>query len=201
MKNRRLVIAVTGASGAPYALRLLSHLQRLEVGADLLVSDAGAEVLRREVDAQKAWSKGGTPQLGDFGLSSPLFRGFGLRDFDAPCASGTGLCSGMIIIPASMGTTGRLAAGISTNLIERAADVCLKEKKPLTVVCRETPLSTIHMRNMLTLAEAGATILPASPGFYQRPKSVDDLLDHVVAKVLSSVGMDQDVIRPWGESE
>ncbi len=201
MKNRRLVIAVTGASGAPYALRLLKHLQRLEVGADLLVSDAGAEVLRREVDGQKPWTKDGNPVLEDFGLSSPLFRGFGLRDFDAPCASGTGLCSGMIIIPASMGTTGRLAAGISTNLIERAADVCLKEKKPLTVVCRETPLSTIHMRNMLTLAQAGATILPASPGFYQRPKSVDDLLDHVVAKVLSSVGMDQDVIRPWGESE
>lgn len=199
--EKSLVIAVTGASGVHYALRLLSHLERLDVHVDLLASAAGAEVLRREVDPDRLWIADGKPVLADFGLSGRNSRSFTLRDFGAPCASGTGLGNGMIIIPASMGTVGRLAAGISSNLIERAADVCLKEKRQLTVVCRETPVSTIHLRNMLTLAEAGATVLPASPGFYNNPKSIDDLLDHVCAKVLATVGINNDLITPWGSDQ
>lgn len=199
--RKSLVIAVTGASGVPYALRLLSHLERLKIHVDLLVSEAGAEVLRREVGGERKWVENGLPILADFGLSGEFSRAFTLRDFGAPCASGTGLGDGMIIIPASMGTVGRLAAGISSNLIERAADVCLKERRPLTVVCRETPVSSIHLRNMLTLSEAGAVVLPASPGFYNNPKTLDDLIDHLCAKILSTVGIDHQLIKPWGSEQ
>ena len=198
MTDRRLVVAVTGASGSLYALRLLRHLDAAGVGIDLLLSAAGAEVLRREVD-DRDWLEEGRPRLESFELDGERHRAFSARDFGAPCASGTGLVGGMVIVPASMGTLGRLAAGTSDNLIGRAADVCLKERRTLLLVCRETPLSTIHLRNMLTLAEAGAVILPAAPGFYRRPRSINDLADHLCAKILDNLGLVHNILKPWGE--
>lgn len=198
MSDHRLVVGVTGASGAPYALRLLGHLARLGHGVDLLVSRAAGLVLRQEVDPSKEWVKDGLAVLEDFGLNEETTRTFGSGDYMAPVASGTALRRGMVIVPCSMGTAARIASGVSTSLIDRAADVCLKERRPLVLCVRETPLSLIHLRNMERLTESGAIVLPAAPGFYNRPQSIEDLLDHVCAKILDSLSIEHDVIRRWG---
>lgn len=194
----RLVCAVTGASGAPYALNFLGHAKRLGLAIDLLVSPSAVSVLRQEVDAARAWIVADKANPEAFGLSSADVRVFGHQDFMAPCASGTALRRGMIVIPCSGGTLGRIAAGVSMSLIERAADVCLKERRPLVLVVREAPYSLVHLRNMTALTEAGAIILPASPGFYHGPTTIEQLLDHVAAKALDALGFEHDVIKRWG---
>lgn len=199
MPNERLVVAMTGASGAPYAMRLFAHLVRLGVPFDFLISPAAAAVLRQEVDARREWIKDGRADLSAFGLEHADVRTFRLDDYNASCASGTALSRGMLILPCSGGTMGRIASGASTNLIERAADVCLKERRRLVICPRETPISLIHLRNMTTLTEAGAIILPASPGFYHAPRTIDDLLDHVVAKALDALAIPHAIIRRWGD--
>ncbi len=199
MVSSRLVVALTGASGAAYALNLLQHLGRLGCPLDLLVSPSAVRVLEFEIDATRAWLVEDCPSLPAFGLENHDVRVFRRDDVAAPMASGTALERGMVICPCSMGTLGRVASGISSNLIERAADVCLKEKRPLVLVPRETPLSLIHLENMTRLVRAGATVLPASPGFYHRPESVGDLLDHLAVKILDALRIPHDILRPWGE--
>jgi flavin prenyltransferase len=198
MPADRLVIAISGASGAPYALNVLAHLCRLRVPIDLIVSPAGAAVLRHEVDGAREWLRDGVPVAAAFGLASADVRPFSHQDLMAPCASGTALRRGMVVVPCSSGTLARVAAGVSASLIERAADVCLKERRPLVLVHRETPLSLVHIKNMQAATEAGAIVLPASPGFYHGPRSVEHLLDHVSAKILDVLGIEHDVIRRWG---
>lgn len=190
---------MTGASGAPYALRLLHRLAEIGVGLDLIVSPAAARVLREEVGEGGWVDEAGSPILGEFGLADADVKAHPYMDIGASIASGTALRRGMVILPCSMGTVGRIASGLSSNLIERAADVCLKEKRRLVIAPRETPLSLIHLRQLTTLAEAGAMVLPCAPGFYRKPSGIDDLLDHVVGKILDAFDIDHGVVKPWGE--
>jgi 4-hydroxy-3-polyprenylbenzoate decarboxylase len=183
----KLVVAVGGASGSIYARRLLDTLaavktrdpNAIEVG--LCFSSAGAEVWNHELGAVPDYP----------------FTRYGLRDFRAPFASGSAGWHGMVVVPCSTGGLARIAQGASENLIGRAADVMLKERRRLVLVVRETPLSLIHLENMTTVTRAGAIVLPASPSFYSRPASVDELLDTVVARILDHVGLPED-LRPKG---
>ncbi|MCA9320798.1 MAG: UbiX family flavin prenyltransferase [Planctomycetes bacterium] len=198
MSSSRVVVAVTGASGSAYALRLLGHLEDLGQPVDLVVSPSAGRVLDFEGPGDRTWFDGSRPLAPAFGLTADHHRAFGHQDIAAPIASGTALRGGMVVVPCSMGTLGRMAHGISGNLIERAADVCLKERRRLVLVPRETPLSLIQLRNMVSLTEAGAMILPASPGFYARTRSIDDLLDHVCGKILDALGLEHEVSPRWG---
>lgn len=188
---------MTGASGAPYGVRLLQVLSRLGVEVDLVVSPSAARVLREEVGPGAWVDEQGRPDLAAFGLEGEEVRAHAHQDIGASIASGTALRRGMVILPCSMGTVGRIASGLSSNLIERAADVCLKERRRLVVAPRETPLSLIHLRQLTTLAEAGAMVLPCMPGFYRKPERIEELLDHVVGKVLDAFDIDHDVATPW----
>ncbi len=194
-----LIIALSGASGSIFALRLLHHLSRLDIPIDLLVSPTAETVLRQEVCADTEWLRGGVPSLDAFGLDCRDARGLACDDFMASPASGSARSLGMVIVPCSMGTVGRLAAGVSQSLIERAADVCLKESRRLVVVPRETPLSTIHLENLLRLSRAGVVCLPASPGYYSCPQSLTDLADGLVARILDQFGLEHEVGQRWGE--
>jgi len=189
--RHKLVVAVGGASGSIYARRLLDALQAvqardpaaLEVG--LCFSSAGAEVWNHEIGAVPDYP----------------FKRYGLRDFRAPFASGSAGWQAMVVIPCSTGGLARIAHGASEDLIGRAADVMLKERRRLVLVVRETPLSLIHLENMTAVTRAGAVVLPASPSFYSRPADIDALLDTVVARVLDHVGLPQDLMPRWGEPE
>ncbi|MEE9394582.1 MAG: flavin prenyltransferase UbiX [Planctomycetota bacterium] len=194
---RRIVVALTGASGVHYGVDLLRKLVQLEQPVDLLLSEAAAMVLKTEWGPGE-WIKGGRAQLADFGLEGADIRTHDHKNIAAAIASGTALRRGMVIVPCSMGTLGRLAAGISSNLIERAADVCLKERRPLVLAWRETPLSLIHLRNMTSLAEAGAILLPTTPGFYGPSETVQDLLDQISGKILDTLDIAHDFVPRWG---
>jgi 4-hydroxy-3-polyprenylbenzoate decarboxylase len=188
-----LVLAITGASGAPYAVRLLELLARHAVPVWLLVSSHGWRLLAEECDA-------GTEDAlraatgGDWSTVT-LFDD---RDRGATPASGSARTAGMVVCPCSMGTVAAIAHGTSRSLIERAADVTLKERRPLLLVPRETPLSLVHLRNLTLAGEAGATILPAAPGFYHRPRAVAELVDFVVQRVLDHLGLDIALAPRWG---
>jgi len=189
--NRRFVLGVTGASGAIYAARLLTHLRQAGNEVHLVASKAGEQVSRFE----------GFPLPdGKDDLAGGLVRH---RDDDlwAAPASGSFRHGGMVIAPCSAGTVGRLAAGTGETLLLRAADVCLKEGLPLILLVREAPLSLIHLRNLERLAEAGARIVPASPGFYNRPASIEELVDGLLQRVLDLLGLDLDIAPRWRESE
>jgi 4-hydroxy-3-polyprenylbenzoate decarboxylase len=185
----KLVVAVGGASGSVYAKRLLDTLVAMpaETGVALQVglvfSSSGAEVWKHE--------------LGD--VPPYPFKRYGLRDFHAPFASGSAGWDAMVVIPCSTGGLARIAHGISDNLIGRAADVMLKERRKLVLVVRETPLSSIHLENMLTATRAGAVILPASPSFYSSPTTLEALLDTVVGRVLDQIGLPNRLMPRWGE--
>ena len=189
-----LVVAVTGASGAAYAVRLLQLLVAAGRRVSLIVSEHGYRLLETEVEI-------GSPDelrlaVGVAGWDACVTL-FDAGDRGAAPASGSSPTSGMIICPCSMGTLAAIAAGTSRSLIERAADVTLKERRPLVVVPRETPLSVIHLQNMLRLARAGAVVMPAAPGFYHRPASVEALVDFVVARMLDHLGVPQSVAPQW----
>jgi 4-hydroxy-3-polyprenylbenzoate decarboxylase len=190
------VVGICGASGARYGLRLLRAMVAARQEVALVVSAGGARVLQVEegieVDTERPDAEALAPGHGG------LVTGHALRDVAAPFSSGTHPVAGMAVCPCSMGTLSRIAHGNSGNLLERAADVMLKERRRLVLVPRETPLSLVHLRSMTLATEAGAVVLPASPGFYHGPKSVDDLVDHVVQKVLDSLGVNADLIRRWG---
>jgi len=189
-----IVFAITGASGAPYAVRLLEQLLAAERRVSLIVSSYGMRLLETEagIDSMDALRKAtGEKSWGK------LVTTFTNDDRGAAPASGSAITAGMVICPCSMGTLSAISVGASRSLIERAADVTLKERRKLILVPRETPLSAIHLGNMLRLARAGAVILPASPGFYHRPKQVLDLVDFVVARILDHLGVEQKLVKRW----
>jgi 4-hydroxy-3-polyprenylbenzoate decarboxylase len=188
-----LVLALTGASGAPYGVRLLEILARNRIPVWLITSEHGMRLLQEECGI------GSLDELrqatgGDW--SSVVNYPDG--DRGALPASGSRRTAGMVICPCSMGTLAAVAAGTSRSLVERAADVTLKERRKLVLVTREAPLSVIHLRNMVTVAEAGAVVLPASPGFYHRPTEVSQLVDFVVQRIIDQVGLDLEVAPRWG---
>lgn len=201
MAERRVTLAVTGASGSQYALRLLECLVRADVQVFFLISQAAQLVVATETELQLPPK----PQALEAFLTERYqaragqIRVFGKQDWMSPVASGSGAPAAMVVCPCSTGTLSAIATGASNNLIERAADVTLKERRQLILVPRESPYSTIHLENMLKLSRMGAVILPASPGFYHQPQSIDDLVDFVVARILNQLGIEQDLLKRWGE--
>jgi 4-hydroxy-3-polyprenylbenzoate decarboxylase len=199
-----LVVALTGASGSPYGTRLLEVLLLAGRTVHLTVSPAAAEVFRRELGRNVPLDRfDPSTLLGD----SPALAGPGRllyhhhRDFGAGIASGSFLTAGMAICPCSMGTVAAIAHGMSENLIHRAADVHLKERRKLVLVPRETPLGLVQLRNLVACAEAGAVVLPAMPAFYTLPRTVADLVDFVVGRVCDQLGVAHGLLRRWGEDE
>jgi 4-hydroxy-3-polyprenylbenzoate decarboxylase len=196
----RFFVGITGASGHAYAARLVRALAESGHEVDVSVTEAGAKVLRHELGVE-AGARG--ERLGEAlprwigAQAARAVRAYPSDAIDAPASSGTSLVGGAILCPCSMGTLARVAAGFSSNLVERAADVALKEGRKLVLVPRETPLSPIHLENLLRLARLGAVVLPAMPGFYHRPRSVEDLVDHVVGKILDRLGVEHAIGRRW----
>jgi 4-hydroxy-3-polyprenylbenzoate decarboxylase len=198
---RTITLAFTGASGMPYGVRLLECLLAAHARVYLLYSPAAQVVARQECDiVLSAQPREAARMLGErYGAREGQLEVFGREDWLSPVASGSNPGDAMAICPCTMGTLGAIAGGMADNLIERAADVMLKERRPLVLVPRETPLSTIHLTNMLRLAEAGAVVLPPNPGFYDRPQSVSDLVDFVVARVLDHLHVDHALGPRWGD--
>lgn len=186
MKNKKeYILAITGASGALYAKKLFDFLIEKKATVHFIISEQGKNILKKEL-----------------GLSYSYFKKDGVIAYDNSkmnykIASGSFRHNGMIIIPASMGCIGRIAAGVSSDLIIRTADVALKEKLSLICVPRETPYNAIHLKNMLTLSTAGAVILPASPGFYHKPKTIDDISDFIVDRVLGHLNLKTRILPAW----
>ena len=196
----RFFVGITGASGHAYAEALVRALARAGHGVDLSITAAGCKVLRHElgVDAGQCGERLAAALPGWLGDDvAGAVRAFPSDAVEAPPSSGTALLGGAVLCPCSMGTLARVAAGFSSNLVERAADVALKERRRLVLVPRETPVSSIHLENMLKLSQLGAQLLPASPGFYHRPESIDDLLAHVVGKVLDALGVEHSLGARW----
>lgn len=195
-----LTLAFTGASGALYGWRLLQVLLSQQVKVHLLISGAARVVFATEHDLKL----NGNPQscqqqiVAMLGCNPALLAVYGKDDWFSPVASGSAAPRTMVICPCSTGTVAAVAHGMSDNLIERAADVVLKEKGQLILVPRETPLSTIHLENLLTLSRCGATIMPAAPGFYHQPQEIEDLIDFMVARILDHLGLAQDIMPRWG---
>lgn len=195
MSTGRLVVGVTGASGAIYAQRFLRQAAHHFSEVYLTLSEQAIQVAATELKiaiSRKAFST-----LEWLGEDLPNIRLLDERNYFTPPASGSFRHDGMVIVPCSMGTAGRIANGISNDLLTRAADVCLKEGRKLILVPREMPWNLIMLRNMTALAEAGATILPASPAWYQSPRSLEDLADTVVARILQQLGVDQHLMKEW----
>jgi 4-hydroxy-3-polyprenylbenzoate decarboxylase len=195
-------LAITGASGIPYAIRLLECLLQSGSRVHLVYSQAAQIVAKQEMDfvlpnrpqdAEKMLIE----KLGTF---SGELKVFGNQDWYAPMASGSNPGDAMVVCPCTMGTLGKIAGGISDDLIARAADVMLKEKRSLILVPREMPFSSIHLENMLKLSHAGAVIMPPNPGFYHHPQSVQDMVDFVVARILDHLGVPQTLMKPWGQA-
>lgn len=189
-----IIVGITGASGAPYAVRLLQQLTAAHRSVSLIVSKYGFRLLEAEVGIGSIEAL--RDAVGKSGWDSCV-ESFSNDDRGAPPASGSALTAGMIVCPCSMGTLSAISAGASRSLIERAADVTLKEKRKLILVPRETPLSAIHLANMLRLTRAGAVVMPASPGFYHRPKQISDLVDFVVARMLDHLEVEQSLVKRW----
>jgi flavin prenyltransferase len=197
-----IVVGITGASGALYATRLLEVLLSTGRRVHLTISPAGVEVLKTELGITIDLKKFDAAQLALPGerVAAGALVYHHYQDYSAPIASGSFQTAGMVICPCSMGTLASVANGLSTNLIQRAADVQLKERRKLIVVPRETPLGAIALENMKRLSDAGAVVLPAMPGFYHQPKSIGDLIDFVVARICSQLGvsLDKELQKPWG---
>ena len=192
-----LVVAITGASGAPYSVRLLQALAAAGQPSWLIVSEHGFRLLQTESGVGDL--KALRDRVGSAAWDATV-RVFDDRDRGALPASGSVQTKGMVICPCSMGTVAAIAMGTSRSLVERAADVVLKERRKLVVVPRETPYSDIHLENMLRLTRAGAIVLPASPGFYHRPESIEELVDFVVGRILDHVGVKNEMPR-WSDSD
>jgi len=194
----RYFVGITGASGHAYTARLVRALTEAGQDVDLSITGAGVKVLRHELGLD-AGPEGVNlaAVVAGWAAPGPVVRTFSSSAVEAPASSGTSLTGGVILCPCSMGTLARISVGFSSNLVERAADVAIKEHRPLVVVPRETPVSQIHLENMLRLAQLGARILPASPGFYHAPRTIEDLVDHVVGKVLDALGIEHSVGARW----
>jgi 4-hydroxy-3-polyprenylbenzoate decarboxylase len=196
---KHLVVALTGASGVRYGLRLLEVVHGAGIDLTIAVSKGGARVLEIEEGVRIDPGKPDAASLVRTrkARGAPTVKTLALDDIAAAVCSGTHAVDGMVVVPCSMGTLSRIASGNSANVIERAADVMLKEGRPLVLVPREAPLSRIHLENMLRAHDAGAAIVPASPGFYHRPETIDDLVDQVVTKALDRLGLRLDLIPRW----
>lgn len=188
----KLIIGITGASGSIYAMRLVEILLKQGHQIHLVATDNGRNVFQSETEKSIDSLTDDLPS--EYMSNITIYNN---SDLFAPISSGSFQTDGMVVIPCSMSTLGEIAAASSKNLLGRAADVCLKEKRRLVLVPRETPLNIIHMKNMLTLSEAGTVILPASPGFYQKPRTLDDLVDFIVSRVLDSLGIQNDLYNRW----
>jgi 4-hydroxy-3-polyprenylbenzoate decarboxylase len=199
---RTITLALTGASGMPYGMRLLQSLLEAGTQVYLLYSQAAQIVAHQELGlAFPTRAREAAVFFSErFGAREGQLRAFGREEWFAPVASGSNPADAMVICPCTMGTLAAVAGGLADNLIERAADVMLKERRPLILVPRETPLSAIHLENMLRLTHAGAVILPANPGFYHHPASVQELVDFVVARVLDQLHIAHRLMPRWGES-
>lgn len=193
-----LVVALTGASGAPYGVRLLRVLLMAGRTVHLTISPAAVEVMRTELGATLRLDQFDPAALvGDAPAKRMHYHHY--QDFQAGIASGSFLTGGMAVCPCSMGTVAAIAHGLSDNLIHRAADVHLKERRKLVLVPRETPLGVVQLRNLLACAEAGAVVLPAMPAFYTKPRSLDDMIDFVVGRVCDQLGVEHGLLKRWGE--
>jgi 4-hydroxy-3-polyprenylbenzoate decarboxylase len=190
-----IVVAITGASGAPYAVRLLEQLIAADRQVWLIVSSHGLRLLHTEMDIDSVDAL--RQRVGADGWRR-LVKVYEDADRGAAPASGSARNAGMVICPCSMGTLSAISVGASRSLVERSADVMLKERRPLVLVPRETPLSAIHLQNMLRLTRAGAVILPAAPGFYNKPTQISELVDFVVARVLDQLGVEHSLSKRWG---
>lgn len=195
LSPRPIVLAITGASGAPYAVRLLESLVRAERRVWLVVSGHGYRLLDTEMQIPDAAAL--RDHIGAEGWDRWI-TAYDDGDRGASPASGSTRMAGMVICPCSMGTIAAISQGTSRSLVERAADVMLKERRTLVVVPRETPYSEIHLENMLRLTRAGAVVMPASPGFYHKPASLDDLINFVVARILDHLDVEHSLVRRWG---
>lgn len=194
---KRMTVAITGASGAIYALRTVRALLMCEARVDVVISEFGWMLLRDEggfAGKQRDFA-GFIRAL--YGVPTDHLALHPLKDLAATLASGSAPSDGMVVVPCSMKTLAGIAHGLSRNLIERAADVALKERRPLVIVPRETPMNLIQLRNLVTATEAGAIIVPAMPAFYQKPKTFDDLADFIVGRILSSLGIDHNLYPAW----
>lgn len=199
--SKNIAVAFTGASGMPYGMRLVECLLQSGCTVQLVYSQVAQVVAKQEMDLTlpgraadaQAWFKERFAELpGDIVVH-------GREEWFAPIASGSNPPDAMVVCPCSMGTLAAIAAGLSSNLIERAADVCLKEGRKLILVPRETPFSTLHLENMLRLSKIGAIILPPAPGYYQHPKTIADIIDFVVARVLDQINISHALITRWAE--
>jgi len=195
MSTGRLVVAVTGASGAIYAQRFLRHAARSYQEVLLMLSEQATQVAQTELGVAPNREAFSTDEW--LGEKFDNIRLLNPKDYFTPPASGSFRHDGMVIVPCSMGTAGRIAAGVSDDLLTRSADVCLKEGRPLILVPREMPWNLIMLRNLTALAEAGATIMPACPAWYHQPKTLEDLADTVVARILQRLGVAQTLQEEW----
>ncbi|SFN35718.1 flavin prenyltransferase UbiX [Marinobacter pelagius] len=200
--QRTVNLAITGASGAQYALRLLQCLVAAGCRVHVMVSRAAQVVIATETDLKLPGSPPAMQEcLTEYSGAQPgQVLVFGREDWFAPPASGSGEKAPLVICPCSTGTLSALATGASNNLIERAGDVALKERRQLILVPREAPYSEVHLENMLRLTRMGAVVMPASPGFYHKPRSIEDLVDFVVARLLDHLDLPQDLMPRWGEA-
>jgi len=198
--EKKITLAVTGASGSPYALRLLECLLAADYQVYLLCSSAGRIVFDTEVGLKLPASPDAASKLltEKYQAKDEQIVVFGKEQWFSPVASGSAAPKQMIVCPCSTGTLAAISQGMSDNLIERAADVVIKERGQLILVVRETPFSTIHLQNMLTLSQQGVTVMPAAPGFYHNPKSIDDLVDFMVGRMLDHLGIEQAIMPRWG---
>jgi 4-hydroxy-3-polyprenylbenzoate decarboxylase len=200
-KHKTIVLALTGASGVQYGVRLLACLLAEGHRVYLLVSKAAQVVITMETDLD--WPAGARALQEKlnalYQVDESQLKVCGENEWTVPIASGSSSTDAMVVCPCSMGTLSSIAVGASANLMERAADVMLKERKPLILVPRETPFSEIHLENMLKLARMGTTILPANPGFYNKPERVADMVDFIVARILDHLGLEQQLQPKWGE--
>lgn len=197
-----VIVALTGASGSAYGLRLIQRLAQAEIAQHIILSEAARIVLKQEMDlALSGNADNSALELANhLDISASLLRCYALKDWFSPTASGSAGIRRMVVVPCSMGTLGRIANGISDNLIERAADVMLKERRQLILVPRETPLSAIHLENMLKLSRMGVDIMPAMPAFYNRPQSIDELIDFLVDRLLDHLNIPNPAAKQWGMS-
>ncbi len=182
-----ITVAITGASGVQYGIRLLEVLKELEEETQLVVTYNAEKIIEAETQSSLRYVRSLAGQMYDE------------NDLTAPIASGSCLEDAMVVVPCSMKTAGSIASGVSMNLVARAADVCLKERRKLILVVRETPLNAIHLSNLLTVTQCGAIVVPASPGFYTRPSTISDLIDSLVARVLDLLHINHSLSKRWGD--
>lgn len=200
--SQRVTLAITGASGVQYALRLIECLVAADVQVLLMISRAAQVVAATETELSIPGATAAQQEYFSqlFDARTDQIKVFSREQWMAPVASGSGAPATMVVCPCSTGTLSAIATGASNNLIERAADVALKERRQLVLVPREAPYSEIHLENMLKLTRMGAVILPASPGFYHKPETINDMIDFVVARILSQIGIEQSFMPRWGDA-